>query len=347
MKVANKYIFFQLVIILVIQFFLPGCENVTENEELMIEQVNFAYNDSDQTIYITAKIDQEEAGAIDSVSFNISKNENGDYAKIAQGLLNDDGEHGDIIPNNGEYTYQTQKELSVGQYKCNVRVIKNGVLEDSTSKKLEVFGDLSPSIELVDSTLEFVSGDLLIYKIKVDDPHGIDNIRKVFAKLFYPENQREPTTLNPWNDGTNQDEKAGDDIYTLALYSQDTKIHGMYRMEFWAVNKDNYYSDTISIQLRNPWLELVNPNGETALTAGSSINIKWNSILVDSLKIEYTLNYMDEQPDYELIGKAAAETSSYNWNIPDDLATDSALVKLTSLDNERVWDVSDHFITIE
>ncbi|MCF7740425.1 MAG: hypothetical protein K9N00_01395 [Candidatus Marinimicrobia bacterium] len=327
--------------------FHMSCDNTTGSESRLIEDMNFSYKSSPEKVFITALINQDKDVVLESLDFQIFQQVDSDYEQIEQGTLNDDGQNGDIIPDNGEYSFEFQQALAPGNYKCLITARADGEVADTISQYLEVFGDMSPSISFQDSTTEFISGDLIMYELEVSDPAGIENISKVFCKLYYPDNNRTPAILNARNDGEYGDQQDGDNIYTLALNTEGTKIHGLYHMEFWAVNNDNYSSDTLAIELRNPWMELVAPNGNNSLTAGSPVEVRWHSVLVDTIKIDYTLEYMQEDPHYELIRNVAAGDSSAVWNVPAELATDSALVRISSLKNERVMDTSDHFITIQ
>jgi len=327
--------------------FYMACDNTTGTESRLIESMEFSYKPSTEKIFITAIINQDKDVILESLDFQISQQIDSDYEQIEQGTLNDDGQNGDIIANNGEYSFEFEQSLAPGNYKCLITARANGEVADTISQYMEVYGDMSPSISFQDSTTDFVSGDLIVYELEVHDPAGISNISKVFCKLYYPENKRTPALLNARNDGEYGDQQSGDNIYTLALNTEGTKIHGLYHMEFWAVNNDNYSSDTLALELRNPWLELVSPNGNNSLAAGSQVEVSWHSVLVDTIKIDYTLEYMQDNPHYELISNVAAGDSSAIWNIPAELNTDSALVRISSLENERVMDTSDHFIKIQ
>ncbi|MBI3189845.1 MAG: T9SS type A sorting domain-containing protein, partial [Ignavibacteriales bacterium] len=92
-----------------------------------------------------------------------------------------------------------------------------------------------------------------------------------------------------------------------------------------------------------PALSLVTPNGSELWEATSTQIIEWSPLVISLVRLEYS---SDNGSSWMMIADSLpASQSSYEWNIPATL-TNTALVRVTSLDNPTLFDLSDASFTI-
>jgi hypothetical protein len=90
-------------------------------------------------------------------------------------------------------------------------------------------------------------------------------------------------------------------------------------------------------------LVLTAPNGGEIIAPGSVTSISWTSSNIDSVKIELLI----KDTLHSLVAKAvAASQSPYNWNVPANLFTDSAKIRISSTANNRA-DTSNGYFAIK
>jgi hypothetical protein len=92
-------------------------------------------------------------------------------------------------------------------------------------------------------------------------------------------------------------------------------------------------------------LVLTSPLGGESWQAGTRHNITWNSINVDNVRLEYST---DNGANWtEIISPISASVSTYSWLIPNNIASTTALVRITSLDDPNVTYTSNIFTITE
>ena len=101
-------------------------------------------------------------------------------------------------------------------------------------------------------------------------------------------------------------------------------------------------SDRVFTILPKPGVTLLSPNGGEGVFAGSTWTIRWNSITVDNVKVEYST---DGGTTWKSalqggIRYVPAYLGEYPWAVPD-AETSTALVRVTSVERPRFSDVSD------
>ncbi|MBX2976571.1 MAG: hypothetical protein KF721_10580, partial [Ignavibacteriaceae bacterium] len=93
-----------------------------------------------------------------------------------------------------------------------------------------------------------------------------------------------------------------------------------------------------------PSLQITSPNGGENWQAGRIRQITWSSSLVDSVRLEYSL---DNGTTWNLINNNVnGSLGLFNWTIPDTLSSLTALVRITNLASTFISDVSDNPFTI-
>lgn len=77
--------------------------------------------------------------------------------------------------------------------------------------------------------------------------------------------------------------------------------------------------------------------------SGKQLIINWNSVGVDNIKIEYSLDN-STWVSTPIISSVAANLGTYTWDIPADIYSQQARIRITSIDDDQISDVSDLFI---
>ncbi|MDP1995417.1 MAG: hypothetical protein Q8K40_09255, partial [Ignavibacteria bacterium] len=91
-------------------------------------------------------------------------------------------------------------------------------------------------------------------------------------------------------------------------------------------------------------LALLTPQGGEKWFSGSTQQIKWNFNLVDSVKLEYSLN---NGVSWQLIANSLPATLLiYDWRIPQNIASTQCRVKITDKSNYMIADSSIEVFTI-
>ncbi len=100
-------------------------------------------------------------------------------------------------------------------------------------------------------------------------------------------------------------------------------------------------SFTITIP-SNPVLTLSAPNGGESYTVGSSQNITWTALNIDSIVIEYRTG---PAAAWQSLARVAAASSSFAWVIPN-MPTNTAMVRIVSATNNMIADSSNATFSI-
>ncbi|MCA9734786.1 T9SS type A sorting domain-containing protein [candidate division KSB1 bacterium] len=92
-----------------------------------------------------------------------------------------------------------------------------------------------------------------------------------------------------------------------------------------------------------PTITVLTPNGGEEWTKETEQKITWASHEVSSVKIEFSA---DNGITWDSLSTATASVGTFDWTLPD-LNTDSALVKISSIENPEIWDVSNNVFKID
>ena len=144
----------------------------------------------------------------------------------------------------------------------------------------------------------------------------------------------------------------------LITYRSDTDIRGSFLIRNIpavinlpvTVSHKNYKEATLpvsivpdattelDIRLSSTYLRLVYPNGGESIYAGSEEHIFWQSVGIDSVRIEFSIN---GGRDWMLIVEETdASTGSFAWDVPDIPSSDYR-IKITDVSRKELHDVSD------
>ena len=90
-------------------------------------------------------------------------------------------------------------------------------------------------------------------------------------------------------------------------------------------------------------ITVLNPNGNDVIPVGSFQNIRWNSANIQgNVKIELS---RDGGVTYEILYDNQPNTQIVQWNVTG-MESFQALIKITSVDDSSIYDISDSYFTI-
>lgn len=90
-----------------------------------------------------------------------------------------------------------------------------------------------------------------------------------------------------------------------------------------------------------PKITIIYPNGGEEFNYEDSIEIKWSAFRVSAAKIDYST---DAGSNWQNIAENVSDTI-YVWNVPS-IYSDKYLIKVTSIDNASVFDVTDNQFSV-
>ena len=86
------------------------------------------------------------------------------------------------------------------------------------------------------------------------------------------------------------------------------------------------------------------PNGGEVWVAGDTEDITWSGVNVNDVKIELSTN---NGTDWSTIIQSTPNTGTYAWVVAAQDSSDECLIRITSVENGYVYDVSDAVFTID
>ncbi len=328
-------------------FFVNNCNDNTsiiDETDPVIDSLNLHYGISTASFFIGAQIsDPQGIETINEVKYSLYYGETdstGDEL-LFEGNLVDDGTSGDIIKNDGVFS-RKHFDMGEGFYKCIVLADDEDGNETEIITKVEyAVKNEPPFVYMNEYTNEFEKGDTLIFRVKATDPQGLNDIAGVSFTIEYPDKEMKSGFVMR-DDGYLGDETKGDGIYTYKTPTNKQSIYqGLWNFRFTAKDKGGLHSNTVKAVVKNPGVHVTNPDEAGNYNIGDTLNIEWESVFIDSLVIEYTLNNDFGSPDYTRIDTVAAETRLYKWKIPAVLKSDHCKIKLFDKNKQARYDVSD------
>jgi len=124
-------------------------------------------------------------------------------------------------------------------------------------------------------------------------------------------------------------------------------FQGLWNFRFTAKDKGGLYSNVIKAVVKNPGVHVTNPDETSNYNIGDSLSIEWESVFIDTLVIEYTLNSNTSSAEYIGIDTVAADTRLYKWKIPVGSNSDHCKIKLFDIDKPSRYDISDKEFRIQ
>jgi hypothetical protein len=322
----------------------------------VIEETELNYSQINKTLFIAAKvIDPQGRDNIDSVKFDLyyldSLSGNpGDF--ILSGQLYDDGQKGDIIKGDDVFSYLVDSSIigsKEGYYKVFIQAFDLDGNHSEIEQAIEFVGlNSPPALYLVEAPEIFERGDTLLFKIRVSDPQGLEDIVAVIYSIKYPDGSLLVLpTFQMRDDGNFGDDYPGDGIYTVRQpYGKTGKNQGLFTFCFVAKDRHGALSDTLKVSIPNPGVTIIYPNGGESFYSGDTTEIKWESAYITNLVLQYTLNSDAEEPTFIVIDTVLASAKSYQWIIDSNIYADSCKIKVYDPNKISRYDLSDNSFSI-
>lgn len=192
---------------------------------------------------------------IDSVVFQIFPPWNPVHSY--ESLFRDNGLSGDLVEDDGIFSFRgsfTGILRIGGRYAMRIYAQDHGGLTSQTiTVPFFVISDNDPPVlsdlEMPDTVSRSTVGSFVI-SVRVTDPQGPDDIRKVYFNMTKPDGS--PSASNPvpmFDDGSYGDETPGDSIYTLGVSITAQNDTGVYIFEFYAEDWSGALSDVLTFNL--------------------------------------------------------------------------------------------------
>jgi hypothetical protein len=115
-------------------------------------------------------------------------------------------------------------------------------------------------------------------------------------------------------------------------------------MNPYQTNSDDYWDDVFITKLAPPNIEIVFPNGNESLEAGSVVDIVWSSVGVEgNVKIEYSV---DSGANWSEIVASTENDGSFPWTIPGTISA-QCLVRVSEIDGSPSGESEDTFAIVQ
>lgn len=321
-----------------------------------IAYLTLNYSQITKTLFIAAKIvDPQGWDDIDSVVFRLLRVASATATSgtlFLQANLHDDGTQGDIIRQDGVFSYlvpANQFNGNEGYYRVEVLAYDAASHQSSqVAQNVLVQANTPPTLFLLEAPSAFEKGDTLKFRIRVADLQGYGDIAGVMYTVRQPTgNIVSHSSFVLRDDGAFGDDVAADGVFTVWQPSNaQSKLQGLFTFNFFARDIHNAISDTLKVNVRNPGVTVTYPDTKDTLLAGSTATITWQSAYIDQVKIEYTTNANAANPTYTLITTMPAAVGRYDWNVPVG-TFEHCKVKITDTTNPRRTDTSDQEFIIK
>jgi len=342
---------------------LAACVNTIQEESAtdpVIESVTLNYSQTNKSLFISADVfDPQGLETIDSVVFYLYQRDSLDSADeqlFLNSYLTDVGPPLDIINHDGAFSYlidSTTLANNEGFYRVSVQAFdEDGNSSDIEEQEELVAPNSPPELFAIELPSSFEKGDTLVFKIRVTDPQGSDDIGSVTYSVLRPDKQY---ITSPWfflsDDGPASgnwgDEIANDGIFTVHQPSnQNSELQGDFVFYFIAEDILGSVSDTLEKIITNPGIHLLSPNWADTLRPYQTHTITWESAYINKVTIQYTTNANSSSPNYQTIATDLDASDSYDWEIPYENSA-NCQIKIYDADNPNRYDTSDNSFTIK
>lgn len=333
-------------------------QKTSPSSDPVIENVTLHYSQLNISLFISSEVtDPQGWETIDSVVFYLYRKDSVDSANeylFLTGQLVDVGPPMDIIDRDDVFSYlvdSTTLADNDGYYRVTVQAFdSDGNSSDIETKSELVAPNSPPEIFPLSVPDSFEKGDTLIFKLRITDQQGSQDIASVTYSVFRPDNEfiSDPSFYlsDAGPAGGYGDQYANDGVYTVYQSSNpDSKLQGLYIFYFVAKDIHGATGDTLKANITNPGVTLISPNYSDTLYTTHTYPIEWESAYISRLKLEYTTNANADTPSYRNIETVTASTGYYDWSVPD-ASSSHCKVRISDPDNSNRFDVSDNEFTI-
>lgn len=354
----------KLLLIIPVAFIGIACISPTQEEDLLSEPVITSvvlnYSQLHKTLFIAAEvIDPQGWNNIDSVTFQLYRKDSVSVTTeelFLTSCLVDSGLP-DIIWKDNVYSYlvdSTAMANSEGYFTVKVQAFD----KDGNASEIETQSEVAepnspPDLFPIVIPESFEKGDTLIFKIRVTDPQGSDEISYEGAVSYVVKRPDGEYFADPTfylsDTGTRGDEISGDGIYTVHQPSnRNSKYQGLFYFYFTAKDVYGAVSDSLICPVRNPGVTLISPNQADTLYAGETYRIEWESAYISNVILKYASDAHHTSPSWQTIDTVKASGYYYDWTVPSNVSSSHCKIKIYDSDSEysnRI-DYSDNEFTI-
>jgi len=341
-----------------------ACINPTREEDLLtkpvITYVVLNYSQLHKTLFIAAEVtDPQGWNNIDSVTFQLYRKDSISATTEDLFLTNCLVDSGlpDIIWKDNAFSYlvdSTAMANNEGYFTVKVQAFD----KDGNASAIETQSELAepnspPVLFPIVIPQSFEKGDTLIFKIRVTDPQGSEEISYEGAVSYVVKRPDGEYLADPTfylsDTGTRGDEISGDGIYTVHQPSnRNSKYQGLFHFYFIAKDVYGAVSDSLICPVKNPGVTLISPNQAATLHAGETYRIEWESAYISNVIIEYASNTNMTSPSWQTIATVAASDYQYSWVVSSSVSSSHCKIRISDADSQysnRV-DYSDNEFTI-
>jgi hypothetical protein len=318
----------------------------------VITELQLRYSQNQRSLFISAAVeDLQGRENIDSVAFELyylTPDSNDQDSLVMAEKLRDDGSQGDIILQDGVYSFKLDSMnfvLPEGYYQVFAQAVDLDANQSSVvSAMCSVAKNDRPQLYLLEAPSIFERGDTLRFKLRVNDLQGQQDIVYVAYGITWPDGvYKQDPTWRLRDDGQFGDEMAGDGIYTvLQPYGKTGKSQGVFEFAFFALDRQGAYSDTLTVTAANPGVTLTSPDEMLVFHAGDTLRISWASAFISELVIQYTIDDDQAAPSYTSIATIAAAIGQYTWIVPTGISSYYCKIRVYDLRKPSRFDESDN-----
>ena len=115
-----------------------------------------------------------------------------------------------------------------------------------------------------------------------------------------------------------------------------------YRFDNTAMYQDYNYMINYWMPFSN--MSVLSPNGGEIWVVGEPKDITWNAFNVNNVKIELS---MDNGVNWSTIVGSTPNTGTYSWIVTATDSSDECIVRITNVENNYIYDISDNTFTID
>lgn len=339
-----------------------ACVKTTQEElytDPVIESVSLNYSQLNKSLFMAVEVfDPQGIETVDSVVYYLYRRDSV-YSTaedlFRSGYLYDTGPPLDIIRYDGVFSClidSTRLANNDGYYRVSVQAFD----EDGNSSSIEeqealVSPNSPPVLYPLEIPRSFEKGDFVVFKIRVTDPQGYQDIGSVLFHALQPDGtyKTDPSFFlsdeGPASGGWG-DEIAGDGIFTITIPTKtNSTLQGDFVFYFYAEDIHGAVSDTLERTLINPGVHLTAPDYAVTLTHNQTYKIEWESAYINQVTIQYTINANAATPEYTTITTTAAALGAYDWTVPARRSTECR-IKIFDPTNPNRFDISDNNFSI-
>lgn len=275
---------------------LPTPVTETKPDIIKINLPATIYLNSPENYFISVAVsDPQGITDIASVTAAISSVASGQVVQTI--VLKDDGQAGDILPNDGLFHAKIEPALAetAGNYTFTIKVsdLSENTVSQISDAVAFVAGakNLAPQISApkVPEIIDLNATGEYIISVSAADADGLNDIQSVLCQIFSPFAPQIPNRVDTLRDaGTNGDTAPGDGIFSTKISGAFARKRvGAYSFRFQAMDRQS--------QLSNPLVEVVQvmnaenlPPQILSVTAPDTLVLHATNVIVTTLLVEVT-----------------------------------------------------------